>query len=125
MMEKEGKKPERHMDNILKMSIPVKSMSEVSRPGSAALGNTDAMRASLRNSRRSFSGHVRLVLRLVYRFISAVIIAGSSLRDRVCFQITGKGQAKQSDVWVIPAMPVYVSPFQEACFVFSPSAMVT
>ncbi|CAD6625152.1 HN1_G0033210.mRNA.1.CDS.1 [Saccharomyces cerevisiae] len=63
------------MDNILKMSIPVKSMSEVSRPGSAALGNTDAMRASLRNSRRSFSGHVRLVLRLVYGFISAVIIA--------------------------------------------------
>ncbi|CAI4504281.1 BDN_1c_G0019930.mRNA.1.CDS.1 [Saccharomyces cerevisiae] len=108
------------MDNILKMSIPVKSMSEVSRPGSAALGNTDAMRASLRNSRRSFSGHVRLVLRLVYGFISAVIIAGSPLRDRVCFQITGKGQAKQSDVWVIPAMPVYVSPFQEACFVFFP-----
>ncbi|CAI4450484.1 BCN_G0021470.mRNA.1.CDS.1 [Saccharomyces cerevisiae] len=113
------------MDNILKMSIPVKSMSEVSRPGSAALGNTDAMRASLRNSRRSFSGHVRLVLRLVYGFISAVIIARSPLRDRVCFQITGKGQAKQSDVWVIPVMPVYVSPFQEACFVFSPSAMVT
>lgn len=58
------KKPERHMDNILKMFIPVKNSSEVSRPGSAALGNTDAMRASLRNSRRSFSGHVRLVLRL-------------------------------------------------------------
>ncbi|CAI4062021.1 Brp1p SKDI_07G2480 [Saccharomyces kudriavzevii IFO 1802] len=108
MIEKEGK-------NVYSCQ---ESLSKTSRPGSAALGNTDAMRASLRNSRRSFSVHVRLVLRWVHGFIDAAIIAGSPYREpRFVCKLPEAGKQSCARCGCSQRYLVYTSPFQEACFV--------
>ena len=107
------------------MSIPVKRLLKPSRPGSAALGNTVAMRASLRNSRIGFSGRVRLVLgrSVGCGCAHAAIIARSPYRELSCWPITGSGRLDPS--WGVGALPMYCLhlPASGKCiFVFSPLA---
>lgn len=85
---------EKKKESVWKMSIPVKRLLKPSRPRSAALGNTVAMRASLNNSRISFSGRVRLVLghSVGCGCARAAIIAGSPYREQSCLQISGSGR---------------------------------
>ncbi|CAI4039261.1 hypothetical protein SMKI_07G2420 [Saccharomyces mikatae IFO 1815] len=99
------KKPERHMDNILRMPIPVRSLSKASRPGTAALGNRDAIAREF----TKFSQEFLRPYAAGSKFEVWVYSCGNYRRISVSrlglFSNYRKQTRKLSDVWVSSALP--------------------